>query len=214
MVAKLQNFCSEDLGGFYLDIIKDRLYTSAPNSAPRRAAQTALYHIAHRVIRTMAPILSFTAEEAWAVLMNTPEDATIFTELNYVLPTINQADALINRWSRIRALRDDVNKALEHARTEGKIGSALQAAVVIQAPASDAELLQSLGDELRFVLITSAASVHTSAALNVQVNVAVGNKCERCWHVSVEVGTVADHPSLCPRCASNLFGAGETRRSA
>jgi isoleucyl-tRNA synthetase len=214
MVAKLQNFCSEDLGGFYLDIIKDRLYTSAPNSAPRRAAQTALYHIAHSVIRTMAPILSFTAEEAWAVLMNTAQDATIFTELNYVLPEIAQSDALISSWTRIRALRDDVNKSLEHARTEGKIGSALQAAVEIHAPAADAELLQSLGDELRFVLITSAASVHTSAALNVQVNVADGNKCERCWHVSVEIGTVDDHPSLCPRCASNLFGAGETRRSA
>ena len=214
LVAKLQNFCSEDLGGFYLDIIKDRLYTSAPDSPARRAAQTTLWHIAQSLVRVMAPILSFTAEEAWPILNRSSTDDTIFTELNHVIPALANSEALISTWSRIRELRNDVNKALEDARGANQIGSALQAAVTISAPEVDAELLKRLGDDLRFVLITSAAQVEQGEQITVKVDTAVGNKCERCWHVTVDVGTHADHPTLCTRCVNNLFGAGEQRRFA
>ncbi|TDR30511.1 isoleucine--tRNA ligase [Hydromonas duriensis] len=214
LVAKLQNFCSEDLGGFYLDILKDRLYTSAPDSHARRAAQTTLWHIAQSIVRIMAPILSFTAEEAWPILNHSSSEDTIFTELNHVIPSPADADTLVAQWSRIRQLRDDVNKALEEARGANQIGSALQAHVTIHAPAADVELLKGLGNDLRFVLITSGADVQTADNVNVTVDVAAGEKCERCWHVTVDVGHNADHPTLCARCISNLFGTGEQRRFA
>ncbi len=155
VVAKLQTFCSEDLGGFYLDVLKDRLYTCAPDSAARRAAQTALYHIAHGVLRMMAPFLSFTAEEAWKVLE--PGRETIFTETYHVFPEVPDAAALLSRWALLRAVRSDVTKALEEARVANLIGSSLQAEVVIRANSERYEALASLGDDLKFVLITSAA---------------------------------------------------------
>lgn len=212
MVAKMQVFCSEDLGGFYLDILKDRLYTSAPDAPIRRSAQTALWHITQSLLRVMAPMLSFTAEEAWAVLTG-DHAQTIFTELYHEIPAPAHAEQLLNDWTRIRALRDEVNKALEQAREADQIGSALQANVIISAPADDAALLQRLGDDLKFVLITSAAQVQ-EGGLNVHVEAAAGTKCERCWHVRVDVGQNAAHPTLCPRCVDNLFGAGEARRFA
>jgi isoleucyl-tRNA synthetase len=214
LVAKLQIFCSEDLGGFYLDILKDRLYTSAPDSPARRAAQTALWHIAHSLVRVMAPILSFTAEEAWPVLTGAGKDDTIFTELYHSVPVPANASELITRWAHIRTLRNDVNKALEDARTEDKIGSALQAAVSISAPAADAAALQALGEDLRFVLITSAASVSVADVMSVTVEIASGQKCERCWHVTVDVGSNSEHPTLCARCVANLFDQGEKRQCA
>lgn len=214
LVAKLQNFCSEDLGGFYLDIIKDRLYTSAPNSHARRSAQTTLWHIAQSVVRTMAPVLSFTAEEAWSVLTKSSNEDTIFTELDYTFPTQANTTELVTRWSRIRTLRDDVNKSLENARGEGKIGSALQATVHIQTSGNDFKLLQTLGDELKFVLITSETKISISNSLAITVDKASGEKCERCWHVSTDVGQHAEHSTLCPRCISNLFGSGEQRTMA
>ena len=214
LVAKLQFFCSEDLGGFYLDILKDRLYTSAPDSTARRAAQTALWHIAQSITRLIAPVLSFTAEEAWTVLNNGDKEQTIFTELYHTLPVVPNSDELLRNWTRIRALRDDVNKALEDARGDDKIGSALQAAVTITAPTSDADLLARLGDELRFVLITSQANIAIGETVHVHVEVATGHKCERCWHITVDVGANAEHPTLCARCSGNLFGQSEQRRIA
>ena len=213
LVAKMQIFCSEDLGGFYLDILKDRLYTSAPDSVARRSAQTALWHITQSLLRVMAPILSFTAEEAWPILAGVSDEETIFTELYHTIPTPKDAEQLLADWARIRALRDDVNKALEDARGANQIGSALQAKVRISAPAADAALLQRLGNDLKFVLITSAAEV-AQGEPNVQVELAQGQKCERCWHVTVDVGQNAEHPTLCARCVGNLFGGGETRQFA
>ena len=213
LVAKMQIFCSEDLGGFYLDILKDRLYTSAPDSVARRSAQTALWHITQSLLRVMAPILSFTAEEAWPILAGVSDEETIFTELYHTIPTPKDAETLLADWARIRALRDDVNKALEDARGANQIGSALQAKVHISAPAADAALLQHLGNDLKFVLITSAAEV-AQGEPNVQVELAQGQKCERCWHVTVDVGQNAEHPTLCARCVGNLFGGGETRQFA
>ena len=212
MVAKIQNFCSEDLGGFYLDILKDRLYTNAPDSKTRRSAQTALWHITQSLVRVMAPILSFTAEEAWAV-MTGDDTQTIFTQLYHEIPVPTNSAQLLNDWTRIRALRDDVNKALEDARAAEQIGSALQATVRISAPAADAQLLQRLGNDLKFVLITSGASAVEGEA-QVSVELAQGSKCERCWHVTVDVGTNAEHPTLCARCVDNLFAHGETRQFA
>ena len=215
VVAKLQIFCSEDLGGFYLDVLKDRLYTSAPNSRARRAAQTALHEITHGLLRIMAPFLSFTAEEAWRVFQ--PGTETIFTETYLVYPEIPNADALLEKWKLLRQVRSEVTKALEEARVENRIGSSLQAEVVVRAAGARYEALASLGDDLKFVMITSGASlikVEQASEESVLVETSRYLKCERCWHYREEVGSLADHPTLCGRCFSNLFGAGETRSAA
>jgi len=215
VVAKLQIFCSEDLGGFYLDVLKDRLYTSAPNSRARRAAQTALHEITHGLLRIMAPFLSFTAEEAWRVFQ--PGAETIFTETYLVYPEVPGADALVEKWTLLRQVRGEVTKALEEARVENRIGSSLQAEVVVRAAGARYEALASLGDDLKFVMITSSASlikVEQASEESVQVETSRYLKCERCWHYREEVGSLAEHPTLCGRCFSNLFGSGEIRSAA
>ncbi|MFG6449750.1 isoleucine--tRNA ligase [Roseateles sp. BYS180W] len=212
VVAKLQVYCSEDLGAFYLDVLKDRLYTTAPKSLARRSAQTALWHITNAMLRWMAPFLSFTAEEAWKVFANKSAADTLFTETFWALP---EADgALIAKWERIHEIRDAVNKAIEAVRVTGAIGSSLQAEVALGVNAEDLALLQSLGEDLKFVLITSAASISAAEAFSVQVSPSSHAKCERCWHYRADVGANAEHPGLCGRCDSNLHGAGETRKVA
>ncbi len=211
VVAKLQVFCSEDLGAFYLDVLKDRLYTTAPKSAERRSAQTALWHLTHAMLRWMAPFLSFTAEEAWAVFAK-DTSPTIFTQTYWELP---EPDALLlAKWARIREIRDAANKAIEAVRSAGGVGSSLQANVLLTVPAEDAPVIESLADELRFVLITSAARWQPGDALAVEVKPSSAAKCERCWHWRSDVGHDGAHPGLCGRCTSNLFGAGERRRVA
>ncbi|GLU35530.1 isoleucine--tRNA ligase [Trinickia caryophylli] len=215
VVAKLMTYCSEDLGGFYLDVLKDRLYTTAANSRARRSAQTALYHIAQGLLRVMAPFLSFTAEEAWQVFQ--PGSETIFTETYHNYPDVDASDALIGKWALLRAVRGNVTKALEEARAANAIGSSLQAEVVIRASGAACEALASLGDDLKFVLITSAATVEkvdSDAEEGVEVVTSKYLKCERCWHYRADVGSHAEHPGLCGRCFSNLFGAGEKRSAA
>ncbi|TAM04770.1 MAG: isoleucine--tRNA ligase [Paraburkholderia sp.] len=215
VVAKLQTFCSEDLGGFYLDVLKDRLYTSAVDSKARRAAQTALHHITHSLLRILAPFLSFTAEEAWKVFQ--PHTETIFTETFHAFPDIEQAEALIARWTLLREVRGNVTKALEEARVANAIGSSLQAEVRILASGARYDALALLGDDLKFVLITSAAEVvkvESEADEGVEVITSKYLKCERCWHYREDVGTNAEHPGLCGRCVANLFGNGETRSAA
>jgi isoleucyl-tRNA synthetase len=209
VVAKLQIFCSEDLGAFYLDIIKDRLYTTGAKSLARRSAQTVLHQITHAMLRWMAPFLSFTAEEAWAIFGGSE---SIFFETYATLPAVDPA--LVTKWERIRAIREDVTKDIEDLRTAGQVGASLQASVEITANESDLALLATLQDELKFVLITSKASVVAGADLSVKTNVASGAKCERCWHYEDDVGQHAEHPGLCSRCISNLFGAGEDRNHA
>ncbi len=210
VVAKLQVFCSEDLGAFYLDVLKDRLYTTAPKSLARRSAQTALWTLTQAMLRWMAPFLSFTAEEAWKVIH--PQSDSIFTETFLNLGTPDSA--LLARWARVQAIREQVNKAIEAVRTEGAVGSSLQAMVRIGAAADDLALLRSLGDDLRFVLITSVAEVVEATELGITVTPSKATKCERCWHWRDDVGHDAAHPGLCGRCTSNLFGAGETRAVA
>jgi isoleucyl-tRNA synthetase len=215
VVAKLQTFCSEDLGGFYLDVLKDRLYTSAVDSPARRSAQSALYHITQGLLRLIAPFLSFTAEEAWKIFQ--PGHTTIFTETYYVYPPLPEGAALLDKWALVRQLRSDVTKALEAAREAGRIGSSLQAEVEIRAHGARYDTLASLGDDLKFVLITSAArviKVDNEADEAIDVVASRYLKCERCWHYREEVGANAEHPTLCGRCTANLFGDGEHRSIA
>ena len=221
VVSRLQNFCSEDLGGFYLDILKDRLYTTGVDSVARRSAQTALWHIAHSLLRVMAPILSFTAEEAWAVFAGqqafADSDETIFTQTLWNFPEQADADALLAKYTQLRAVRADVTKQLEEVRASGAIGSSLQAELTIKAAGEKHDLLASLDDDLKFVFITSQASVEQAAneeEESVQVTPSEAQKCERCWHYRRDVGVDHAHAGLCGRCVANLFGKGEARRFA
>ena len=211
IVQKLQAFCSEDLGGFYLDILKDRLYTSSVNSRERRAAQNALYHLTHALVRWMAPILSFTGEEVWAQLDG---DESVFLHTWYALPEQANETSLLDHWTRIREVRANVQKELEISRAAGHIGSSLQAEVTLHASPETTALLAPLGDDLRFVLITSQAHVVASETDRVEVTPSAAKKCERCWHYRDDVDTHADHPGVCGRCVSNLAGNGEARTHA
>jgi isoleucyl-tRNA synthetase len=211
VVAKLQVYCSEDLGAFYLDVLKDRLYTTAPKSLARRSAQTALWHITHAMLRWMAPFLSFTAEEAWKVY-GAGTSPSIYTETYWEFPL--RDDDLLATWSRILDVRAAVNKEIEALRVEGKVGSSLQATIEIAAPADLHAILASLGDDLKFVTITSAASLVKGNELAVKVGASTATKCERCWHWRDDVGADAAHPTICARCLSNLYGAGEMRKAA
>ncbi|HSW20882.1 MAG TPA: isoleucine--tRNA ligase [Ramlibacter sp.] len=209
VVAKLQVYCSEDLGAFYLDILKDRLYTTAPKSHARRSAQTALWNITHAMLRWMAPFLSFTAEEAWK-MFGTSE--SIFFE---TYAEIGAADeALLARWARLRDIRDLANKEVEALRARGEVGSSLQADLSVQALPDDLALLASLGDDLKFAFITSAIDVTAGPALAVTAKPSAAAKCDRCWHWRSDVGADAAHPTICGRCVTNLFGAGEIRTHA
>lgn len=209
VVSKLQIYCSEDLGSFYLDILKDRLYTTAANSHARRSAQTALHAITHAMLRWMAPFLSFTAEEAWATFGSSE---SIFLETYADFKP--QDDALLAKWTRIREIRDAVNKDIETLRADGKVGSSLQAEVTLEVSADDHSLLASLGDDLKFVFITSAMHLIAGSAHKTSVKASLSTKCERCWHYVEDVGSHSEHPTICSRCISNLHGAGETRTFA
>jgi len=206
VVSKLQIYCSEDLGAFYLDVLKDRLYTSAPKSLARRSAQTVLYRITHAMLRLMAPFLSFTAEEAW---QSFGSSESIFMETFSDLGTPNEA--LLAKWSRIREIRDQVNKDIEALRADGKMGASLQASVNLQVGPEDHALLASLADDLKFVFITSQLNLEEGSELVAKVSVSQDTKCERCWHYAPDVGVNPAHPTLCGRCDSNLHGAGEKR---
>jgi isoleucyl-tRNA synthetase len=214
VVAKLQIYCSEDLGSFYLDILKDRLYTTGAKSLARRSAQTALWQITQAMLRWMAPFLSFTAEEAWAVLGSegkTPLATrdSIFMDTYSAMPAPDAA--LLAKWARIREIRDAVNKDIEVLRAAGQVGSSLQATIELTVGPDDHALLASLGADLKFVFITSAISLIAGDAVSIRASTSNSIKCERCWHYQDDVGNDATHPTLCGRCVSNLTGNGETR---
>ena len=212
VVSKLQVYCSEDLGAFYLDVLKDRLYTTAPKSLARRSAQTALWKITNAMLRWMAPFLSFTAEEAWTQFAGGASQGSIFFETYADLGTPDAE--LLAKWAAVRAVREAVNKEIETVRTAGAVGASLQATVAITAPQADFELLVSLGDDLKFVLITSAVTLAAGDALTVTVTPSTAPKCERCWHYRDDVGANPAHPTICGRCDSNLHGEGEARHCA
>jgi isoleucyl-tRNA synthetase len=215
VVQSLQNFCAEDLGAFYLDILKDRLYTAAVDSRARRSAQSALWHIVQSLTRLMAPILSFTAEE----IMQIQGGASVMLSTWHTLPELAEKSALAGRWQSIRAVRAEVTKKIEEVRAAGQVGSSLQAEVEIRAADDTHDLLASLGDDLKFVLICSKVSLQKVGAGETAITVIPSPhaKCARCWHWREDVGhhdQAAEHPELCGRCASNLFGAGELREIA
>jgi isoleucyl-tRNA synthetase len=214
VVSKLQVFCSEDLGAFYLDVLKDRLYTTAPKSLARRSAQTALWQITQAMLRWMAPFLSFTAEEAWAVF--TPGQGSIFKQTYWDFAGVGATTnaALLSKWQALREVRDAVNKAIEDVRTVGDVGSSLQAEVVVTAPPETHALLASLGEDLKFVFITSKATLTPGDTLALTVTPSSATKCERCWHWRDDVGADMGQPTICGRCVSNLHGAGEVRTVA
>jgi len=215
-VQKFVSFCSEDLGGFYLDILKDRLYTSGETSHARRAAQSALHHITHAMMRLMAPILSFTADEIWQTL-GLDNVATVFEEDWYGLPAHGLSDSQLQHWQTIITLRAQAAKEIEVLRGEGKVGSSLQAELEFHVAPETFEALSSLQDDLRFVMITSSATTYKVADASAQkilVKPSAYQKCDRCWHYRADVGSNAAHPTICGRCVSNLFGRGEDRKYA
>jgi isoleucyl-tRNA synthetase len=210
VAQKLLGFCAEDLGAFYLDILKDRLYTCAAGSTARRSAQTALWHVTQALVRLMAPILSFTAEELWQVFTRDADDSVFFHTL-HELPQVEGAPALLAKWDRLRLLRAPVQKNIEDLRAAGKVGSSLQAEADLHVNGADHELLASLGEDLRFVLLTSAARVHRGdGEMRVEVAPSANTKCDRCWHYRPDVNGAG----LCARCETNLNGDGESRRHA
>lgn len=226
----LHNFCIVDLGGLYLDIIKDRVYTCQTDSTARRSAQTATYHIAHALLRWLAPILSFTAEEAYSHMPNNAEQ-TIFTQDWYSNLSLIGDEEFLNQsaWNLIFDVRQATLKLLEELREKGEIGSGLDAMVTIYCEESTQNILASLKDELRFIFITSYANVVLTAkalenvhaiqlqngeTIQIQVEKAPYSKCVRCWHLREDVGTNKEHPELCTRCIDNVGGAGEIRNYA
>lgn len=216
-VQKLVAFCSDDLGSFYLDILKDRLYTAGENSPARRAAQSALHHITHTFMRLVAPILSFTADEIWQSL-NLSAEVTVFEDVWYSIPRHGLTDERLQAWEEILRVRSFVAKQIEMLRTEGKVGSSLQAELEFHVPAATYNALASLEDDLRFVMITSKAELvsktNDSTVMNVSVTPSAHQKCDRCWHYRADVGADKAHPHICGRCVSNLFGKGEARKYA
>ena len=213
-VQKLVGFCSEELGGFYLDILKDRLYTSGTESHARRSAQSALYHITHALMRLMTPILSFTADEIWQTL-GLDANSTVFEETWYTLPEHGLDETTLQAWKTVIEVRNISNKAIENERAQGHIGASLQSELDIYAHGAELAALTRLQDDLRFVLMSSRATVHErEGELDVVVNASTHVKCARCWHYRADVGSHAEHGDICARCVANLFGKGESRHYA
>ena len=217
------------MGSFYLDVIKDRQYTMQPDSLGRRSAQTAIYHVLEAMSRWMAPVLSFTAEEIW---QNMPGERgeSVFLESWYQFPEMNLGELDLGYWSEVMEVRDAVNRELEQLRTAGEIGANLQAEVTLICGSEIHNKLARLGDELRFVLITSTAEIELMAQeppaeaahytleggdeIWVAVAASSHEKCTRCWHYREDVGSDSDHPELCGRCVENVAGDGEARQFA
>ncbi|HET7832689.1 MAG TPA: isoleucine--tRNA ligase [Gallionella sp.] len=215
VAQKLQSFCSEELGGFYLDILKDRLYTAGATSKARRSAQNALYHITHALARLIAPILSFTGEEVWAVLSG-KDDVSVFEQEWHEVPDDGLENAIVAAWNEVRGVRELANKAIEEKRAQNLLGSSLQAELDIRVSGETYDALKRLGDDLKFVFITSRATLHhcKGGDLVIEVTPSAHAKCDRCWHYREDTGADAQHQPLCGRCVSNLFGSGEARQYA
>jgi len=223
---KLHNFCTQELSSFYLDLIKDRQYTTGKDSVARRSCQTALFHIAEALVRWIAPILPFTAEEAWGYLPGKRNESVMFNTWYNGLAELPESFELgRDYWQQIMAVKTAVNKEIENQRNNKVVGGSLQAEVTLYAQGNLQEALNKLGDELRFVLITSKAdilpfdqapseAVATELTdLKLVVKKSDNQKCERCWHYVADVGQHAEHPDLCGRCITNVYGDGEQRHN-
>ncbi len=228
VIQRLMQFCSVEMGSFYLDIIKDRQYTAKGDSLARRSCQTALWHIVEALVRWMAPIMSFTADEIWGYLPG-ERAQYVFTEEWYQgLFGLAEDEALNDAyWAELLKVRGEVNKVIEQARADKRIGGALEATVTLYADAELAAKLQALGNELRFVLLTSGAQVADYALANdeaqqsellkglkIALHKAEGEKCQRCWHYTTDVGQNPEHAAVCGRCYTNVAGDGEQREFA
>jgi isoleucyl-tRNA synthetase len=227
-MQKIHNFCSETLGGFYLDVIKDRQYTTRADSLARRSCQSAMYLVTEAMTRWIAPILSFTADEVWENMPGQRDDLGVFTAEWYdglFAYANSEIDGAV--WDSLAQVRAEVTRTLEGLRQHGKIGSSLDAEITIHADQALVDQLQTIRDELRFALITSAATLATlDSNATGTVTLRSGNrvlieatasahpKCVRCWHHREDVGSHADHPELCGRCIDNIDGDGEQRRYA
>jgi len=224
---KVHNFCVQELGGFYLDIIKDRQYTTGANSTARRSCQTAMYHIVEALTRWIAPILAFTSEELWEHLPGEHNDSVMLNtwyEALFALPETTDFGRAF--WDEVMAVKVAVNREIENLRKEKVIGGSLQAEVTLHSDAALADKLARLGDELRFVLITSQAGIAPLDAagpdsvatelpsLKLSIVKSSHTKCARCWHLRPDVGSHAAHPELCGRCIDNIEGPGEVRKHA
>ncbi len=228
VVQRLMQFCSVEMGSFYLDVIKDRQYTAKADSVARRSCQTALWHIAEALVRWMAPIMSFTADEIWGHLSG-QRDQYVFTgEWYQGLFGLPENETLNDSyWEQLLKVRGEVNKVIEQARSDKRVGGALEASVTLYADAALSEKLTALGDELRFVLLTSAVKVAPLDAapadavqsehlkgLKITLTKADGEKCPRCWHYTTDVGQNPEHAEICGRCYTNVSGEGEERKFA
>ena len=214
-VQEIVTYCSEDLGAFYLDILKDRLYTTQADSAARRSAQTALYHITRSLLLLLSPILCFTADEAWEVLLGSEEETPLFHVWHeFPNPTAGAEAALVAKWQAIREFRAQVNKEIEALRSADQLGSSLQAELDVTAAGELFQHLASLGDDLKFVLMVSRVGVSEGDATAITVTPSAHEKCDRCWHYRADVGTHAGHGHVCGRCVDNIDGSGEARLHA
>lgn len=224
---RIHHFCTIEMGSFYLDIIKDRQYTTQKDSLARRSAQTAMFHIIEALVRWMAPILSFTAEEIWQYIPGQRNESVFLNTWYNNLAALNETEVMNQPfWAKLQQIRDAVNKELENLRNAGKIGSGLEAEVQLYLEPQLKEKLDELQNELRFVLITSSADIHLANShltdvvktdvpgLWLKVNPVTYQKCERCWHRRADVGSHVTHSTLCGRCVENVEGSGEIRKYA
>ncbi len=212
-IQELVNYCSEDLGGFYLDILKDRLYTSKADCHARRSCQTVLYHLTKSLALMFSPILCFTADEVWETIQNDKSDSTLYHTYHQV-PVIHDSEMLQYKWGQIEELRVIILKELENKRVEGVIGSSLQADLVIKAEEQLFEILSALGNDLKFVYMVSSVVIEKATTTDVTVIPSSNLKCERCWHYSDTVGSNHEHNTICNRCVENVVGNGEIRQFA
>jgi isoleucyl-tRNA synthetase len=225
---KVHNFCAFDMGAFYLDILKDRLYTTAFDSVARRSAQSAMYHVLEAMVRWIAPVLSFTAEEIHQQIPGNRSDSVFLETWYESLFEMDNAAVERKRWQHVKQVRDEVSKSIETVRREGNVGSSLAVEVDLWLDGVLREAVDSLGDELRFVLLTSEARVGDAGAapedaerieleegeVALRVTPSGHQKCVRCWHYRADVGSDPEHHEICGRCVENVYGAGETRHVA
>jgi isoleucyl-tRNA synthetase len=213
-IQKFVSFCSEDMGGFYLDVLKDRLYTLGEDSKERRSAQMALHHIAQSLIRIMSPILSFTAQEVWEII-NKNHKSTVFSEHWYDIPAHTLSKEELDGWEATIEIRNLANKKIEEIREKGEVGSSLQATLEIVTQPSIYKHLLSFQDDLKYIFITSSVTIkEAEGETKISVSTSPYSKCDRCWHYDESVGSIKGHSTLCKRCYSNLFGQGELRSHA
>ncbi len=224
---KIHNFCLIELSGFYLDVIKDRLYTTQTDSLARRSAQTAMYHILEMFSRMIAPILSFTADEIWQNIPGDRTESVFLTDFESADSIYAESDVFSDQfWQKVMAVKTEINKELETKRAEKVVGASLGAEIDLYCDEALTKMLNSIGNELHFAFIVSRASIDSIDnagsdavttdinGLKVKVEASGHNKCERCWHHREDVGSVLEHPTICQRCVENIEGAGEQRQFA